>query len=369
MNILFLDQFNQPGGAQQCLLDLLPAVVERGWNPIAMLPGDGPLGATIRGLGIPVFPVRCSAYSLGRKSIADLARFTWDVPAASAQIAKACRQHAIDLLYVNGPRLALAAALASRRKFDVVFHCHSYLSRNYAAPLTGGPLRAAGASVVASSQYVALPLRRWLADDSVQIVYNGVAEARTSRPPGKREGNPRVGVIGRIAAEKGQDLFLRAARMLQRDLPYCEYIVCGAPLFSGSGYARDVLFLANGMRVEFTGWIEDVEPVLASLDLLVVPSTPIDATPRIVLQAFAAGVPVLAFASGGFRELIDDGRTGFLLDTRTAEALAAGIRELLKDPERLERVAAAARRVWRERFHLADYRRSILRILERKAKA
>ncbi|MCU1263581.1 MAG: glycosyl transferase, group 1 [Bryobacterales bacterium] len=368
MNILFLDQFNQPGGAQQCLLDLLPAVIERGWKPVAMLPGDGPLSPAIQKLGVSVIPVRCAAYSLGHKSLPDLARFAVDLPAASAQIAKACRQHAIDLLYVNGPRLALAAVLASRGRFKVLFHCHNYLSSRYAAPLTGGPLRAANATVVASSHYVAVPLRRWLPAGRVQIVYNGVAEARTCRRRGRREGNPRIGVIGRIAPEKGQDLFLRAARILQSDVASCEFVISGAPLFSGSGYERDVISLAGGMRVEFTGWLEDVEPVLASLDLLVVPSTPVDATPRIVLQAFAAGVPVLAFAGGGFRELIDHGRTGFLLPTRSPDALAAGIRELLFDPDRLDKVAAAARFAWRERFQLADYRRRILRILEGESK-
>jgi glycosyltransferase involved in cell wall biosynthesis len=367
VNILFLDQFNQPGGAQQCLLDLLPAVLECNFKPVVMLPGEGPLGAAIRKLGIPVLPIRCGPYSAGRKSAFDLARFVLDVPMAALQIAHACGAHAIDLLYVNGPRLALPAVLAARGRLGIVFHCHSHLSAGYAARLTGVPLRHAHAEVVATSDFVARPLRRWIPPGRIQTVYNGVAEARVSREPGVRNSIPRIGVIGRIAPEKGHDLFLRAARILQDRMP-CEFVVCGAPLFSGSAYENEARRLAQGLSVEFTGWLDDVAPVLASLDLLVVPSTPVDATPRIVIQAFAAGVPVVAFASGGFPELIDDGRTGFLIPSRTAEALAAGIRELLLNPARMDRAAAAARLSWRERFHLADYRRRILRILEERPK-
>jgi glycosyltransferase involved in cell wall biosynthesis len=103
---------------------------------------------------------------------------------------------------------------------------------------------------------------------------------------------------------------------------------------------------------------------MASLDLLVVPSTPVDATPRVIMQAFAAKVPVVAFANEGFRELIDDGRTGFLTEVRTPEGLARKIVEVLGDPRRGE-VAERAFCEWRERFSLAAYRKNILGLLER----
>lgn len=103
--------------------------------------------------------------------------------------------------------------------------------------------------------------------------------------------------------------------------------------------------------------------MLDSMDLLVVPSAPADATPRIIPQAFAAGLPVVAFANEGFRELIDDGRTGFLIACRTAEALAKKIEEVLKGHER-DAVAQAARHEWQTRFTVEAYRENVINALE-----
>ena len=70
--------------------------------------------------------------------------------------------------------------------------------------------------------------------------------------------------------------------------------------------------------------------MFAKLDLLVVPSTPADSTPRVIIEAFSAGVPVVAFAAGGIPEIVRDGQTGFLASDFTAEALAARIRQRLR---------------------------------------
>jgi len=62
MNILFVDQFTELGGAQQCLLDLMPAVKERGWQAHVAVPGDGPLMDTLRTMGIPCHGIPGGAY-------------------------------------------------------------------------------------------------------------------------------------------------------------------------------------------------------------------------------------------------------------------------------------------------------------------
>jgi glycosyltransferase involved in cell wall biosynthesis len=95
-----------------------------------------------------------------------------------------------------------------------------------------------------------------------------------------------------------------------------------------------------------------------------VSSTPIDATPRIIPQSFAARVPVVAFANAGFQELIEDGRTGFLVAQRTTEALASKVQAVLREG-RLDGVAEAAWREWSARFSLGAYRRNIVSVLER----
>jgi glycosyltransferase involved in cell wall biosynthesis len=363
MKILLLDQFNQPGGAQQCLLDLLPGLMEKGWEPLVMLPGEGPLGQAIQRLGIEVLPVSCGPYQSGRKTSGDALRFLSDLPTASAQIADACRRHRASLIYVNGPRL-VPAVVAVHGRTPILFHCHSYLSPRYLEWTTAIPLRWARAEVIASSNFVSRPLRRWIHEKRMTVVYNGVPSASEMRQG--RTGPVTIGVIGRIAHEKGQDIFLRAAPLIVRQVPECRFIVCGAPLFSDPDFAHQLHSLAEGLPVEFTGWREDVGPILAKLDLLVAPSTPIDATPRVILQAFAAKVPVIAFSNEGFRELLQDGRTGALVPERTPESLAARACDLLQaPPQNLREIADAAYSEWQARFTLEAYRAGILAILER----
>ena len=67
--------------------------------------------------------------------------------------------------------------------------------------------------------------------------------------------------------------------------------------------------------MEFAGWVDDIYACMAQLDLLLVPSAGHEATTRVILEAFAAGLPVIAFASGGIPEVVEDGVTGLLANT------------------------------------------------------
>jgi hypothetical protein len=118
MNLLLLDQFSDLGGAQQALLELLPTIRARGWNATLGLPGDGPLFERARALGFHTERIDCGPYRSGRKTPGDLARFAVSTPRLARQIRRIAN---VDLIYVNGPRLLPAVALA-RLSAPVVFH-------------------------------------------------------------------------------------------------------------------------------------------------------------------------------------------------------------------------------------------------------
>src|SRR5260370_30814047 len=134
MNILFLDQFSDLGGAQRCLLDLLPAVREGGWRAHVAAAGDGALRARSVALGAEFHSIRCGPYESGRKSPGDLARFARELPRLAREIARLAGETKADVVYVNGPRLLPAASFSAP---PIVFHCHSYLKQRYAAALAG----------------------------------------------------------------------------------------------------------------------------------------------------------------------------------------------------------------------------------------
>jgi glycosyltransferase involved in cell wall biosynthesis len=361
VNILFLDQFSDLGGAQQCLLDLIPAVHARGWRAFCGVPGDGPFAAKLRELGAEVSHISCGPYASGRKSIADAWRFARQQPRLGSEITRLAEDGRADLIYVNGPRVLPAASRAVRGRRPLVFHCHSRPAGQYAIQLVARALRQADADLIACSRFVAEPF----AGSRLHVIYNGVRAGTQHR----REPPPwRIGVIGRISPENGQREFLQAARLLSQRVPGLQFVVCGAPLFASStarNYAASLTSLANGLPVEFLGWREDVGAVLAHLDILVTPSIGSPGAPRVILEAFAAGVPVVGFASGGIPELVADGETGFMVEPQNPQALAARLEELLQRPATLREAAQRALSAWKLRFTVERYQQEIIAMLTR----
>jgi glycosyltransferase involved in cell wall biosynthesis len=125
--------------------------------------------------------------------------------------------------------------------------------------------------------------------------------------------------------------------------------------------------LAEGLPVEFTGWREDVGEVLRELDLLLVPSTSAEATTRVILDAFSAGVPVVAYAVGGIPEIVRDGENGFLARERSPESLAERVKEAMATD--LDWIARRARVEWERRFTLKRYRDEMVMVYRAEMKA
>jgi glycosyltransferase involved in cell wall biosynthesis len=363
-NILCLEQFSSLGGGQLALTDLLPALRERGWNVRVALPGEGTLAAKIRDLDFPMDILPSGSYSNGRKTLFDAARYAFELPRLSRAIGRLLAGHKIDLLYVNGPRLLPAASVASRRtSVPLLFHCHNRLAQPAAVLAAGRALGHSHARVIACSRFAAEPLRPRVAPDRLSILYNGVAPLAASHKAAPRRPR-RIGVIGRIDPEKGQLDFVHAARLLIRQFPDCSFSVIGAPSFSSNRYFDEVVRASHDLPIHFTGWRNDIANVFAGLDLLVVPSNPVDATPRVLFEAFAARVPVVAFASGGIPEIVDNGVTGFLADPGTPQALASRIADVLyMDEDLLCSVIDRAYKSWLTNYTLDAYQQRVSDLL------
>ena len=258
------------------------------------------------------------------------------------------------MIYINGPRLLPAATLADL-DLPVLFHAHSYLGPGATRTLAGSALGRMNASVVGQCEFVAAPWRRFLPPGRVSVIYNGVA-GPSRLPPRSPVGPPHVACIGRISAEKGQLAFVEAAAQIHETLPQCRFTIYGAPLFqdrAAEAYDAQVRAAASGLPIEFAGWVDDIYACLAQLDLLLVPSAGHEATTRVILEAFAAGVPVIAFPSGGISEVVEHDVNGLL--AASTEDMARHTVELLTgDARRLIAMAHTARRTWLHRFRPED---------------
>ena len=158
-----------------------------------------------------------------------------------------------------------------------------------------------------------------------------------ARPALERNGSrPLVGNVARLAPQKDHRTLIEAARLV----PEADFVVVGDGELRGE-HER----LAAGLPVRFLGTRDDVPELLASFDVFAFPSR-FEGLCLAVIEAQAAGVPVVATPVGGIRETVVDGETGLLVPTRDPGALAAAVRRLLADrlPSWSDHLIAYARR-------------------------
>src|SRR5689334_21570321 len=177
MRILCLEQFSNLGGGQLSLLDLLPALRRRGHWPLVATPGEGRLTHFVRKAGFEVNTFSASSYGNGRKTLFDVTRYVCESPKLVRAIARMLADNRIDLLYVNGPRLLPAAALAGRlRRLPLVFHCHNRIVQAAGVFAMGESLRLSRARVIACCRYAAEPIRPYVKPEHLLVLYNGVGQ-------------------------------------------------------------------------------------------------------------------------------------------------------------------------------------------------
>ena len=159
---------------------------------------------------------------------------------------------------------------------------------------------------------------------------------------------PLIGIVGRLFPIKNHALFLETAAHLMTKHPDARFIVVG------DGTLRAELEERAGRsdlagHVFFTGWRFDLPAIYTDLDVLVVSSRN-EGTPVSAIEAMAAGCPVVATRVGGLPDLIDDGRTGILVDPDDATALSEAIDGVLTDQNRKSVLREAARADVEQRF-------------------
>jgi glycosyltransferase involved in cell wall biosynthesis len=171
-----------------------------------------------------------------------------------------------------------------------------------------------------------------------------------------------VGLVGRLAWEKGVDVFLRAAAEVLVEFPETRFVVVGeGPDQEKLERLIDASLI--GESVELLGRREEMASVYASLDVMVSSSRQ-EGLPMAVLEGMASGLALVATAVGAVPTVVVDGRTGVLVPAADAELLAAGIKDLLRSPEKRKRLGGAARRLIEEEYSAARMTKDYLRVYE-----
>lgn len=203
------------------------------------------------------------------------------------------------------------------------------------AALSLGPKMAEAAFTVAISHYGRsqlcrlLPHERW---QSVKVVHCGIDPEAFPEPAPMPDGGPRLVTVGRLSEQKGQMVLMPMLERLGDDLPGLDLRIVGDGEMRGTIEA-DIAARGLGARVTLTGWLDEagVRAELASCHALILPSFA-EGLPMVVMEAMAAGRPVISTWVAGIPELVRDGVTGWLVPPADADALAGAVRALAAMP-------------------------------------
>jgi glycosyltransferase involved in cell wall biosynthesis len=348
-----------PGGAEGQLVALATALDRRRFAPsVYCVSGSGALAEPLAAAGVPVHSFGLRGLSVWRHPLVIGRRL--------GELVGALRRGRPDLVhgflfhgYVLGAlagRLAGAAAVVASRRSLGNFKRgkpHYRVAERLANRLTD--------LVIANSEAVrGDTLRREaLAPDGVIVIHNGLEPGRFDRPPdeglrrrlGADEAPLVVGVVANFIPYKGHRFFLDAWAEVVARVP-------GAvALLVGDGAGRPEVetrarTLGLGRSLRFLGSRLDVPDILSIVDMLVHPSLE-EGFCNAILEAMAAGKPVVATAVGGNPEAVVDGETGLLVPPADGPALAGAIGWLLDRPDQAAAFGRAARRRVAERFELS----------------
>jgi glycosyltransferase involved in cell wall biosynthesis len=355
VKVLHVQKVAGIGGSERHLLSLLPALAGAGLDVRMLIAATDEANRFAEALGAHHIPLRVvpAGPHLNPALVTGLAR---EIRAFHPDIVHTHLVHAD----IHG-QVAMAASRAVR-----VSSMHSTPAFYRRQPFRTGA-RLAGhraGAVIASSEHVSgfIEDLKLVPADRVHVVHYGIDASgwpldeserlRAREQLGLHPADVAVGIAARLIPGKGHPLLLEAVAHARRENPQLRLLVAGrGPL--RTELEREAERIAPGATA-FVGFVEDVRAFMNACDVLAFPTQPAlgEGFGLAALEAMACGRPVVATEVASLPELVSDGETGFLVDPRSAAALAAALAALAGDRELRDRLGARGQERARTIFSL-----------------
>lgn len=312
----------------------------------------------------------------------ELAHDTPHLLAAYRELVRLLRNNDTNILCCHGYKAGLLGLLAARRlRIPVIGVSRGWTAESRRVKLYEKLdrllLRRMDRVVCVSHGQAEKVRRAGVADKKITVIHNAIRTERFGNP--KLECRARledlfpkppktiVAAAGRLSPEKGFDVLIDAAAEVVR-----ENSSVGFVLF-GDGALRDQLgeqinALGLGENFVLAGFQDNLDDLFPHFDLFA-QSSHTEGLPNVLLEAFAAGVPVVATAVGGTPEVIDDGMSGYLVPPGDSTALAGRIIDLLGNDTARREMGSRGQQQVKERFSFPSQAREYRRLFERLAPA
>jgi glycosyltransferase involved in cell wall biosynthesis len=325
------------GGQERSSLAILAGLAQRGHEIDLVFVGDGDLHDDFAAVCVHMIEVPSVVVDPGRWRTAGTTALAW------RRAARHLTKRPADVVYVSSLYQAAFGAALTRRRVGLACHLRLTPPKRRGLQVTVGARRAD--RFLAVSQHTADEHARWgIARDRIDVALQGVdlthyrpdpaAGRRLRHGLGVAPGAYLVAYAGRLDRTKGVEVLLDAWRRLGLDPSEGCLVVAGAPRAHASAgaakaFVRELHERAHGLRCEWVPRLEDVRPLYAAADVVVVPSPRQEPRARVAMEAMACGTPVLTSDVGGFPEAMGQEFASYMVPGGDPGALAdalAGLR-------------------------------------------
>lgn len=362
-NVLIIDPADFMGGAELCMLDFLNRA------------DTGKAHYTVMTNGLPEYLERVK--SLDEKItvvVHNLPRLKPIGPRSALSalravktLAQIIRQSTPDIIVTNSIRAHIIGTCAARKTgTPIIWLIHDF---TFPAFFIKKLARTPG-KIIVPSQAVAEYTKKQIPEElhgKIIIIPNGIDLEKVDAAPSDENLRPKkiapdtplIGIIGRIDRWKGQDKVIEAMPRILEKIPRAHLLIIGEPsahdpktLEFDRAIRKKVEEIGLAGNVTFTGFVKNVYGAIKRLNCLVHASTEPEPFGRVVIEAMACGVPVVAGNLGGPAEIVRHEQTGLLVNPNNPGEIAEAVTKILAGPNLAKNLSGRARRAVEDRYAL-----------------
>lgn len=365
-NILFLHSSSELYGSDKSLLNLIKNLDKNKFNISVILPCDGPLVEEMKKVKkVNVILKEIAVLRRKNLSIVGLLNYGIDFFKSISFLKKIIKKNSIDIVYTNTAVVFPGGVVAKLCGKKSIWHVREIIKSKFEKEVVSLIVYMFSDVIIANSKATSEAICK--NQKKNKVVYNAIEFDENGNVELQKHNRIIIGMAGRINRWKGQKLFVDMAARVVKENPNVEFLIAG-DVYKGEEQIRIDLkeYIKERkmeQKIKLLGQVKDMNNFYSNIDIFVLPSIQPEPFGLVVIEAMAKKLPVVATNHGGPVEIIEDRKSGFLIDYKDAEEMKNVILELVANDKLRKNIGEYGRERAIRTFSLEKYINSISNIL------